>query len=748
MKIDYAFLKKSLIEGDVAAAAEWLHEVYLQHRDNFMKPILLADVLPEPLQRDFEKNIGTIKVFDSACELVHLKLNQSGQETGSFAFQYSSVIKTILDLYVHNKSNTKQLGDAELFKLPIPTIIHMLCVFLENQDRLSSLEQYVKMKESKYIDLFSRGVADIESGNGNISLSTNLEAGFETVSVLFGYLFYKGKKELEREIEKAEDISPYEIPSIEKLNLLALHRGMVDHLWEKVKYRGWRQYLWRGMDEEEIMYYEPPNKKFFKLESAAVERYSYKEKLDLYKRQDLSFRSTFEKLILLEDNLAAEIDLDEPASLFRLNSEKLKQLTHTYHKINETGIDSLEFIDSDIWRRNVLGANRNISFKKFFSFVTYLQALGGGYSQKSHENFVDEDRAGYKRLAPRIQKSALVNNYVELFDEELEVTTELLDMLTFRPRPKGELSDLFSQPLVFMGEDEVVLVPALIKQLNLPRMIEQQFGIWKIDDAYKGKALERYIKRALSFNRFLKVNLGELKFDAFDGKPVEFDFLATFEDHVLLIEMKCLRRPYSPKEIFDLEDDVYYGVEQVNRRAEVLQRDWEQIRASATIGLPTSPPDPKKIIKVVCLNIFDFTAKKIDGVVITDASSLTKYFMNPVVDQIEIGKTKKKVGEFSLWELGKPTPMELKRFLEKPHAMKDIYDCLESTPRQLMLIEEENEKIVFLDFAMTRNPTELIMSKMSPVQQNGVVHKRNHRHDKRATKVKIQNRSRKNNRKR
>ncbi|MEK4372487.1 hypothetical protein [Paenibacillus sp. FSL R5-0473] len=62
-------------------------------------------------------------------------------------------------------------------------------------------------------------------------------------------------------------------------------------------------------------------------------------------------------------------------------------------------------------------------------------------------------------------------------------------MLIFQPKEnKDNYSDLFSQPLVYMGKKEIIFVPALVKQLNLPRMIKQQFGIWKIDDAYKGKA--------------------------------------------------------------------------------------------------------------------------------------------------------------------------------------------------------------------------------------------------------------------
>lgn len=81
-----------------------------------------------------------------------------------------------------------------------------------------------------------------------------MEAGIEVVNLVFKFLFYKGKKALERDIEIADDVSPYEIPSIEKLSLLALHRKTLDHLWELVKFRGWNYSVRRNENNEEVMY--------------------------------------------------------------------------------------------------------------------------------------------------------------------------------------------------------------------------------------------------------------------------------------------------------------------------------------------------------------------------------------------------------------------------------------------------------------------------------------------------------------
>ncbi|MFD2115792.1 hypothetical protein ACFSTH_11265 [Paenibacillus yanchengensis] len=718
MNIDYDILKKSLADGDATTAADIIYEVYLQHSHNVMKPILLSDCLPEPLQRDFDKKNKMLETFISACGYVRQKLDENSRDNIEFSIQYMSTIKTIIEIYKHNKSNTTELEDTELFQIPIPKIIHMFCVFLENQQRLSAIEHEASIKGSKHIDLFSQNVADIASTNGKISIESNLEAGIEMFNTLCSYLFYKGKKVLDKDLEVTNDVSPYDIPNIEKMSLLALHRGMLNHLWELVKYREWEYSMQRNTEDEEYMYYEPLDEEYVKLEAAALIRYSYKDQLDFVKKETL-YNSLVHDLIPLESDLAQSIDLDDPQSLFRLETSKLMQLVQFYRKINNGAVKSLEFIDRDFWSQKTMGINKNISFNTYFIFISYLQALGSIYSEKTHEEFDDYNRGSYRHLAPRIEKEIIVSNFREIFGVEHEVAGELLNMLTFQPRAnKADFSDLFSQPLVYMGKKEIIFVPALIKQLNLPRMIEQQFGIWNIDDAYKGKTFERYINMALSSNSSLNVNVGGLKIDdAFDGRSAEFDFIATFGDEILLIEMKCLRRPYSPKEIFQREHEVNYGVEQVNRRALVLQKDWNKIREVATIDLPVHPPDPTKIIKVVCLNIFNFTAKEKDGVIITDASSITKYFVNPLVKQYEISKTRKKVGEYSLWEKEYPTPLEFKGFLQKPHTIADIYDSLEPVSRSLMLIDSTNQPLGFFDFSLTSNPTDLTNKRFKSLKQ-------------------------------
>ncbi|KUO95787.1 hypothetical protein ATW55_14935 [Ferroacidibacillus organovorans] len=113
-----------------------------------------------------------------------------------------------------------------------------------------------------------------------------------------------------------------------------------------------------------------------------------------------------------------------------------------------------------------------------------------------------------------------------------------------------------------------------------------------------------------------------------------------------------------------------YGVEQVNRRTKIVQRDWDKIKKCSDIDLPDSPPAEQNILKIVCLNIFGFTAFERNGVLITDYSALLRFFSGPMVNRIIGNRNSVQIEPgLRLWSGGKPsvadfvdTYMNLQRF--------------------------------------------------------------------------------------
>ena len=183
-------------------------------------------------------------------------------------------------------------------------------------------------------------------------------------------------------------------------------------------------------------------------------------------------------------------------------------------------------------------------------------------------------------------------------------------------------------------------------------------------------------------------------------------FLATLDDFLIIIEMKSLLRPYDDDELYRRYKRVMEGVDQVNRRVKIVQKDWKKIKELASIKLPNEPYDEEHIIKVVCTDIYDFTSLMFDGVVVTDDATIIKYFTNPyvqgILDMQEKGSKflKKKV----LWgDKGRPSAEELVSYLHNPDTMDYFVECIESEWNNIPVFEEY-KPIAFQDMVLKEDP--------------------------------------------
>ena len=111
-----------------------------------------------------------------------------------------------------------------------------------------------------------------------------------------------------------------------------------------------------------------------------------------------------------------------------------------------------------------------------------------------------------------------------------------------------------------------------------------------------------------------------------------------------------------------------------------------------------------KIIKLVCTNIYDFTTLVIDGIMVTDESTLLKYFTDPVVEIYakESKKTTLLNAEF-LWKNGKPSVSEFIAYLRKPATIGEITECLEDEIKPIPAFKEDY-LMAFEDVCLDRDP--------------------------------------------
>lgn len=702
--LNYSELKKSLVQKDIKTSAQIISQLFLKNTDSFRKGVLLSGCLPDPLNEfNFKEKEHIIDTFYQACELVAKVMEKHGFETAEFKDVYISLIFSHIAIANHNKSNVKKLSENEFLKLPYEKQIQMFCVFLENQNRLSNEITRKEMKEKKFYTGMETHIAkELPNDNRKQSLNDNIEAGIEVANTLFKYIFYLSGNNLEiQNIEfMHEDVCPYEIPSFEEVGLLAQHRNMLEHLWEKIKFSNW-DYTIYGTNDDKTYFFTPPDERKYKLQRTAIERYRYKDFLDFTNKMRTNYQR-FEKAIKKVEVLSGDFSLDEVRTLFEIDKDKFNEVGEGFNVFIEVSAIYLEY-SVDFWFGDIsIGKNNNIKIKDILELIKYFYTIAFIYQKQSHTDFNDDFREGYRLLAPVVKIEWIVQHFSKVSSIEPSMATDIIDLFIFKPKTK---LDLFSQPLVYVGNNRVIFTPALLKQLNVPRIIEQQLGVWGKDISDKGVYFENIIRELVSINPNMKINTNQIKFTAYDGKQVEFDFIGIFENNIYLMEMKCLKKPYSDRELKDRQRVVDEGIEQIIRRTNVIKHDWEHIRQLVNISLPESPPNATNIIKVLCLNIFEYTGFNVDDIHIIDISSLSKFFNSPKIKVESIYKGKVSVySEKSLWSKEYPTVRDFRSYLRQPETINSIYEALEPVPQPVLLIEEDNYKLASQDFVLSRFP--------------------------------------------
>ncbi|MCM3195821.1 hypothetical protein [Priestia megaterium] len=688
-------LKSLLEKGDLSKIASKILHLYLT-QDQFSKNILLSGCLPEPLGRNFSED--KLNTYLKSCYIVVKYFEE--KDLGEEGAEHLEILRNTLEepaimifqIYKNSQSNNKRLFKNEFLKYPFVKQVQMLCSLVESQYIYSKKEVAANLKDKKMMTGLEH---ELPNNEEKVSISDNLEGLLEVFDTIIRLLHFNARGKIEQdEFLEYKEISPYNLPCIEELGYLAAHRKHLEDLWEKVKYQNWEFELMKSPDDKTVFYYQAKNKDHHKKEVGAVFRQKYHD-----------FTQQIEETVYPANNLKESnsvkniVDISQPETLFNIpkelfnieSNESIKLRITKKQIINNFGgiVDNIRF-----------GENKDISVDELLLGMNYLTVLAEIYSEKSHEVFEDS-LDSLKNIIPIFEVSKFIEKFCLVYDLDKKKGKDIINLLIFHPKP---MLDLFSHPLIYVGNNRVILTPYLILQMNYYRIIEQQIRYWDIDVAAKGKDLEENLKVILNVSPNVLVNLNEIKFEANDGKMVEYDLIALFDNQVMLIEIKNLKRPFSAKEIYQREKDIIYGVEQVRRRTDILIDQWDTIKELVDIELPENPPKKHEVVKLVCTNIYNFSGRIYEGVYVTDFSALMKFFISPKVEVFELREEiKQKIREEIIRE-DIPNVEELKDYLRMPIALKGIFNSLEVVPRPIMLIEEDDFRIVTEDFYLKENP--------------------------------------------
>jgi hypothetical protein len=263
-----------------------------------------------------------------------------------------------------------------------------------------------------------------------------------------------------------------------------------------------------------------------------------------------------------------------------------------------------------------------------------------------------------------VQKERLAAVLVECTNLPLEVVKKCIQRLCFDASSRSH--EAWDAPLVRVNGNLLLVTPVLVTTGDPIRILENLASEW--DERLfteRGPLLER---EAVSFLGAVDgvVAAGPVTFtSSSEGRNVEFDVLARWEDQIFLIEAKCTKLVFGARDLHRARVNIDEAVDQLVLRKRVLLNEWQQIRAMLPdVCCEVKPVSPERICMIVLTNIPYFTGAKVGDVLVVDEFAFRRYFDSPAVHAVAGGHS---LGElFSLRRGARPTAAEFREYLANP----------------------------------------------------------------------------------
>jgi hypothetical protein len=337
--------------------------------------------------------------------------------------------------------------------------------------------------------------------------------------------------------------------------------------------------------------------------------------------------------------------------------------------------DRLYKLDVDLLKLGDTRSIRTTGQKAIITakFIYIVAKVCLAYGDKGYN---PSDLDTYHVIAPIIKKSVLLTLLLQVTGWQSAEASTALELFMFDRLHKK--LDIWCQPLIPVGEDSCILLPNVASTMDMRRFFEYHIAQWDIGFDDRGPVFEEDIRGRLRA-RGIAVSPSPIRFMASDGKTVEYDVVAVVDQHILLIEAKCLRSPYSPADSYSAWREIEKGINQVIRRKKILKSDWDSIRKLAGIDLPESPYEDEKILGIVITNIFSFTGFEVKGIRVADIMCLDRFLSSSVINQYELSRDKGITRELNptvLWIGARPTAQAIWDYMKKPAAVSRVLDNL------------------------------------------------------------------------
>ena len=649
-------LKENLQICNVEKSSDLLIEIYNAYGEEWINHIKKNEVLPNPSAYKFSKD--SLDTFLISLSVIIDKIESKGIEDALRLFS------SLVQLYSKIEKINEGLSKSKFYNFPPLKQIQMLCVYFEDQSRLTQKNFSEHLKDYKAITPVSLINFNIEDKltKGKKSAIDNFEALGDSIDLNLRYIFYRYKNSFDANFFK--DVYPYENKSIYFLLNWANIKQAIDNLWQNIKYREWTYFI-----KNDHTYYCPSNKEHFIKEEASIDRYR------LYINELAnSFLIDFPNEHKLFNKIISELNIKIGKIPWQINIP-IRDLKRLLSIPSLFDVLATEFF-FEFYKRNLrdllIGpSSSQVSSEEFLVACKYIYILSSIYQKKCWESFDEHNKSKYYSLVPVVDEKNLVYRLSSATGWSKVKCINLLNLLSYSPQYKK--IDIWFQPLIPICEGKKLLIPTIGTCMDIVRLFESHCSQWDIKFDDRGPLFEREIRE-----EFKKLGIpaltSPLKFTASDKKEIEYDVISWFKGYLLLIEAKCLRTPHSSTDAYNCWKEIQKGIEQLKRRRAIIFSDWNKIISTTDIDLPKNPPKKERVLCLLVTNIFTFTGFEIDDVVITDFTCLRRYLDGADIERIEFNQDglKSKDTVERIWSKGEPSPKELWNYVKNPPNLRNI----------------------------------------------------------------------------
>jgi hypothetical protein len=677
-------LKDCLSTGEVKQCAYLMSEIYKKYEDSWLDSIKRSNVLPNPLSNEFSNEIFI--TFLKALEVLYKEFHYE-QIKKALELFYS-----IIKLYDKIQKINKVISNSSFYSYLPEKQIQLLCVYLEDQARLT-FEKYQEQKNnnkiSSAVDLINFNIYDAVT-NRSVPAAVNIESIGDAVDLNLNHIFNKYNQALKGNYKL--DLFPYEEKSLIELLYLANIRQNISDIWQKIKYRNWSFSI-----KDDYTYFLPPDKNRYLKQEAARNRYNlYIMELVTgflfnYPDNEKFFESIVSKLEITTHEKFWKINI--PSILLR----KLLVLPTTFDAIASEL--HFEFYKGSLKEITLGPEDMKINGEEFLKTCKYIYILSRIYEYHQRLNFAEEESSRYYTLVPIIKERNLIHKFMEITGCSRKKSENSLKLFYYNI--KNKKIDIWFQPLVPLGKGNLILIPCIGKNIDVIRLFESHFSQWKITFRDRGPIFEESIR-----NKLKKLNIPvvphSIKFNASDGKEVQYDVVSWFKNYLILIEAKCLRIPHSAVDLYYCWNETLKGVEQLKRRKNLIKTDWKKFKNTDTINLPQMPPKKEKIYCILVTNIFNFTGCEIDGIRITDFTCLRRYFDEPEIKCKSLSQDGVKTEEIveRIWQDDEPSPEEFWEFIKNPPNLRNILNRIKMKFSPIPPVTKEDKNVFCVPYTI------------------------------------------------